>query len=251
MDCDARRYRDLYERVGADIGWDFGDVKVTTEGVKWRFYEEVRQSCKERDFLLDIGTGGGKRVLALADSVQLIVGIDLSKSMIQRARNNLRQRQAWNARFLVMDAHEIDFPPDFFNIIACRHSPFNAEEVARLLPPGGLFITQQVSEGDKLNIKRFFKRGQGFGTEPGTAKESYVSSLEKAGFSELRTHDYNATEYYETPEDLLFLLRRTPILPDFGTDQADFQMFQRFVAEHTTQKGIITNSQRYMIVARK
>lgn len=244
-------YKKFYDRVGKLIGWDFSMVKVVSEEEKWDFYQEVAKRCRKSDVLLDIGTGGGERVLKIASSVLLLIGIDKSQEMIRTANKNLGKSQDSNVRFFQMDAKDILFPNEFFNVVSCRHSSFYPKEVMRVLTGSGFFLTQQVSEMDKINIKRAFGRGQGLGIQDGTIQRHYVKGLEKAGFSEIQTFDYDAKEYYKTAEDLIFLLRHTPIIPDFGQKPEDFKTFARFVRENKTVKGIVTNSKRYMIIAKK
>jgi 2-polyprenyl-3-methyl-5-hydroxy-6-metoxy-1,4-benzoquinol methylase len=92
-------YEKFYDRVGAENGWDFSRVKCQTEGVLWDFYEEVKKSSQPTDILLDIGTGGGEKVIPLAASYLLVVGIDQSKGMIQTAIDNFRESGTRYVRF--------------------------------------------------------------------------------------------------------------------------------------------------------
>lgn len=69
--------------------------------------------------------------------------------------------------------------------------------------------------------------------------------------SEIISLNYDAKEYYQTPEDLIFLLKYTPIIPDFGGVPTDFEILRAFIETNQTEKGIYTNSKRYMIVAKK
>jgi ubiquinone/menaquinone biosynthesis C-methylase UbiE len=244
-------YKEFYNMVGKVNGWDFSNLKSFSEGVEWDFYHEVIQLCKQSDLLLDIGTGGGEAVLSIADSALLLVGIDQSVGMIETATNNLKISNKSNVRFLQMEAEELDFPENFFNVVSCRHSGFCAQEIARVLVSDGVFLTQQVSENDKHNIKTAFGRGQAFGTKEGTLKNQYISELSEAGFTDIQSYEFSAAEYYQTPEDLIFLLKHTPIIPNFGQSEMDFQVLQKFIEENQTERGIRTNSNRFMIVARK
>jgi hypothetical protein len=124
-------------------------------------------------------------------------------------------------------------------------------EVFRLLDDHGIFLTQQVSEADKLNIKEAFYRGQNYGQEDGIQKRTYIKELKEAGFKEITSLDYNAKEYYQTPEDLIYILKHTPIIPDFGRDSKDFETLHEFIKKNKTAKGICTNAKRYMIIAKK
>jgi len=248
---DELEYKNFYDRVGEMNGWDFSTVKTVTEGEAWNFYDVVSERCKGSEVLLDIGTGGGEALLSAASSVLFAVGIDASAGMIQTATRNLRERGVTNIRFLRMDAEQLQFPGEFFDIVSCRQAPFAADEVFRVLREEGVFLTQQVCEGDKLNLKKAFGRGQAFGVPDGTLKAKYVAELEDAGFTDIQTFECDAAEYYETYEDLVFLLKYTPIIPDFGQVEGDFEIFKQFIDEHRTSKGIRTNSKRFMVIAKK
>lgn len=243
-------YQAFYDQVGMINGWDFRDVKCVTEGVQWDFFSEVTKRCKKSDLLLDIGTGGGEAILSIADCALLLTGIDSSSGMIKTATRNAVQSGLSNVRFFQMAAEKLDFPDQFFQVVSCRHSDFCAKEIARVLIKGGIFLTQQVSENDKRNLKEAFGRGQAWGAEAGTLQQQYLADLSEAGFTDIQSFTYNASEYYQTAEDLLFLLKHTPIIPDFGRTESDFHILQRFIMENQTEKGIQTNSERFMIIAR-
>ncbi|BBI31428.1 class I SAM-dependent methyltransferase [Cohnella abietis] len=243
-------YKKFYDTVGRLNGWDFSRVKATAEGVKWQFYDEVTQRCKPSDLLLDIGTGGGESLLSIADAALLLVGVDLSSSMIQTASRHLEHSNKHNVRFYQMDAEQLEFPNGYFNVVSCRHSPFSAKEIAKVLVNGGVFLTQQVSENDKLNIKQAFGRGQSKDPD-GTLKNRYIEELKEAGFSDVQSFEYDATEYFEADEDLLFLLKHTPIVPSFGEYDHDYEILHQFIDNNQTDKGIRTNSKRFMIIAHK
>ncbi|MFE6795949.1 class I SAM-dependent methyltransferase [Paenibacillus chitinolyticus] len=243
-------YKEFYDKVGKINGWDFSNVKCVSEGIKRDLFREVTKTCKKSDILLDIGTGGGEAILSIADSLLLLVGIDQSTEMIETAIKNSAKSGIPNVRFLKMEAENLDFPDDFFNVITCRHSEFFANEVAKVLIKGGTFLTQQVSENDKSNIKEAFGRGQAFGTKAGTLKHQYITELSEAGFSDIQSFDFNVIEYYQTAEDLIFLLTHTPIIPDFGRAEVDFRILQQFIKENQTERGIRTNSERFIISAK-
>lgn len=243
-------YKDFYEKVGKENGWDFSKIQYEIEGMQWDFTEEVIKRCSSSDLLLDIGTGGGEKALQIASFINFLVGIDVSNGMIKTAKANMAKAKVSNARFVHMDANQLQFPAMFFDIVSCRHSPFNAKEVANVLTEDGLFITQQVSEHDKLNIMQAFGRGS-LDKRDGELKERYETELKQAGFSTVNTYEYDAIEYYQRTEDLIFLLKHTPIIPNFGEAHADFEILEQFILENKTDKGIITNSKRFMIVAKK
>lgn len=243
-------YRKFYEKVGKINGWDFSKLQVILEGVLWDFNEEIMKKSKSTDVLLDIGTGGGENLLSMANSFLFAIGIDLSSAMIETAQTNARKSSRSNARFFQMSSEKLQFPLEFFDVVTCRHAPFSSTEVAKVLKKGGYFFTQQVGEEDKENLKHAFKRGQ-FNEKNGALLSRYVKELKQAGFSEVNTYEYNGTDYYQRPEDLIFLLKHTPIIPDFGKVASDIEILNDFIKNNHTPKGIQTNSKRFLIIAKK
>lgn len=248
---DNGSYKRFYDKIGRLNGWDFSKLKVITEGAAWDFYAEVVSRCKPSDLLLDIGTGGGEKLLQIADAALLAVGIDLSESMLETAKTNRERLGKRHVRFMRMDAGRLEFPAFFFDVVCARHCGFHAGEAARVLTRDGVFLTQQVSEGDKRNIKQAFGRGQHDAAEQGTLQKQNEAALREAGFADIQSFVYDAAVYYESVEDLMFLLTHTPIVPGFGDHPNDLDILRAFVEQNQTERGIRTNEERFMIIARK
>lgn len=244
-------YETFYNKVGKLNGWDFSNLEIISEGIKCNFYEEVTSRCKNTDVLLDIGTGGGENLLRISSSLLFLVGIDLSNAMIEKAESNLRKSNVSNVRFFQMPSEALQFPSGLYDIVTSRHAPFSSKEVFRVLKSGGLLLTQQVSESDKFNLKKAFGRGQSIHEKDGALEEQYIGKLYEAGFSNVQSFEYDAIEYYQRPEDLIFLLKHTPIIPDFGQEKDDFKILRDFIEKNRTEKGIRTNSKRFLIIGEK
>jgi ubiquinone/menaquinone biosynthesis C-methylase UbiE len=244
-------YKNLYDRVGKRIGWDFSHLNSTEVGQGWDFYEEVLKKTKPNDSILDIGTGGGERILKIAQNFEYVYGIDYSQNMVDIANKNLKKTKLSNVKFLLMNSSKLDFPDNCFDIVADRHCDFTPSEVFRVLKKGGYFFTQQVSEGDQINIKKAFGRGQGYDIKDGTLKNKYLKQLKKLVFTKIESFDYNSKITYKTEKDYIFLLRYTPTIPEFGKKKGDFEILRKFIEKNKTEKGIETNSKRFIIIAAK
>ncbi|EJS67961.1 MULTISPECIES: class I SAM-dependent methyltransferase [Bacillus] len=244
-------YKNFYDKVGRLNGWDFSKIKCETVGDSWDFYREVKERCKPSHILLDVGTGGGENVLNIASSAKLLIGIDNSNGMIATAHSNLKKSGIQNVEFLQMDSEALVFPHAHFDIASSCHAPFTATELSKVMKKDAVFLTQQVSEHDKLNLKEAFGRGQCLGERDGTLKEKYMRELSSAGFERVQVSEYDVTDYYSSPEDLIFLLKHTPIIPNFGEEEEDFTILQKFIDANSSEKGIRTNSKRFMITAAK
>ncbi|MEK4251765.1 class I SAM-dependent methyltransferase [Paenibacillus sp. FSL W7-1287] len=242
-------YKAFYDRVGKQNGWDFSKVQCTVAGEMPNLYHLAAQHSPKKKLLLDIGTGGGEQVLEHCRAFQLVVGIDSSYEMIHAANTNLKASEHSNFRFFQMDCTDLKFPDHMFDMVSCRQAPFDPNEVSRVLAPSGLFITQQVSEHDKYNLKQAFNRGQSYGEADGAQQKVFVHQLQEAGFINIEVHEYDVTEYYHSAEDLIFLLKHTPIIPSFGIEEQDFDILEKFIADNQQSKGIKTNSKRYIVTA--
>ncbi|KYG34107.1 class I SAM-dependent methyltransferase [Alkalihalobacillus trypoxylicola] len=242
---------EYYNKVGVVNGWDFSNLQVEAEGVKWDFYHEVNKKSETSDILLDIGTGGGENIIKMAPLKLFLAGIDFSMGMLETAKANLKKSKVKNVRFSHMSSEHLQFPTGFFDVISACHAPFTSTEVAKVLKDNGLFLTQQVSEADKLNLKKAFGRGQSFGEVDGTLKKKYIKELYESGFTKVNSFEYDAIEYYKRTDDLIFLLNHTPIIPDFGSKEGDIEILNDFIKNNQTEKGICTNSKRFLIIANK
>jgi len=231
-------------------GWDFSSLNVSEKGPRTNYMNIVRKYSGLNKTLLDIGTGGGEIVLKLAQNFKECMAFDKNLKKIQTAKKNLKNSGFDNVKFFVADSDKINIENRSFDVIICRHAPFNPEEVLRLLKSGEIFITQQVSEGDKKNFKKLFGRGQCFDIPSGTLKKKYLKDLKSLGFRIIKQRTVNTTEYYKTMDDIIFLLSNSPIIPDFDLEK-DENKLKELEKKFKTKDGIRTNSERFIIIASK
>jgi 2-polyprenyl-3-methyl-5-hydroxy-6-metoxy-1,4-benzoquinol methylase len=99
--------------------------------------------------ILDIGCGTGSLSVVMAGLGHTVTGIDLSPSMIARARTKA-STLGFPIEFQVMDAAFPQFPADHFDAIVCRHLLWTLPEPkhvlerwAELLKQEGRFILME------------------------------------------------------------------------------------------------------------
>lgn len=104
---------------------------------------------------LDVATGTGVMALEAARclSAGSVVGVDLSDGMLRQARAKAQAQQLRNATFRQMDADDLDFPPDHFDIVTCSFGLFFMEDMegamrrlARTVKPGGQIAISSFTE---------------------------------------------------------------------------------------------------------
>ena len=241
--------KEFYDKIGKTIGWDFSKIKCDIiDNSKFNFFNEVNNNITNSTILLDIGTGGGEGLSnAISKKCLLKIGTDFSKEMIKTAKKNNKNP---NICFFEMDSNNIKFPDNFFDIVTARHTPFNENEIYRVLKKEGLFFSEQIDEEDCKELKEIFGRGQGFDVEC-NLRDTMELELKNKKFSRVEFFDIFQKEYYRTAEDLLFLLSNTPIIPYFGKDEGDYIKFNKYIEKNKTEKGILLNRKLFGIKARK
>ena len=84
-------------------------------------------------------------------------------------------------------------------------------------------------------------------------------NIVKAGFKDVELIPLHIIEYYKTKEDLYALLKKTPILDDFSEENfheyektpIERELFEEYVKENSTSKGIKLVRRYYGIIAKK
>lgn len=249
--------KNFYEKIG---NWNFSDIKAISESQEnWDMYEEISKYADEKSLILDLGTGGGEKVLTqMPKKVGMIIGTDLSPAMIKTARSNLQKYPNIKAKFTVMDNLKLEFPSDLFDIVVARHTKICAKEIHRILTNCGILIVRGVDKYDCWDLKELFGRGQAFNDKKAISEIDY-EDIKSAGFKDIQRIKIPVNEYYETPDDLLKLLLKTPILDDFSEEDSsknfhrekvEKELFDLYVKNNTYEKGILLKREYYGIVAK-
>lgn len=97
--------------------------------------------------VLDVATGTGWAAMAAARTVGSagqVVGVDLTKDMIEQARRKTAMARLTNVEFREGDAQHLDFTPDSFDAVLCASAIFflpdmleAVREWQRVTKPGG------------------------------------------------------------------------------------------------------------------
>ena len=246
-----------YERLG---NWDFTQIKYKTENLTaWDFYERIRENTNEKSLCLDLGTGGGEKVLKNYPDVGMIIATDFSLEMIKTAKENAKNYPNKKVKFVQMDNLEMTFPKETFDLISARHTIINAKQLYDCLANDGTVVIQGVDQKDCWDLKELFGRGQAYNDEMAISEKDYLD-LKEAGFSNIEKIEVLQNEYYETEDDLMALLLKTPILNDFSeiTNESfehrtivEKDLFDEYVKRNKTEKGILLKRVLYGIIARK
>ena len=248
--------KEYYEK---EKNWDFSNFNFISEKLtNWDMYEILNNVTNKDSKILDLGTGGGEKLLAHFPEVKEILGTDYSSGMIETANKNLKISKRKNISFRVMDNLNMDTPDNYFDVVTARHTPIDPIQIFRTLKDNGQLILRGVDKLDCWALKRLFGRGQALNDPKPISLIDYERVMD-AGFRSVELIPLHDVEYYKTKEDLYALLQKTPILDSLSEEKnqqyerktIETDLFSQYVDENETSKGIKLVRRYYGIVGRK
>lgn len=138
------------------VGWDFRFLAGRWElgSPDWDLRAILRERIRSAGSLLDLGTGGGEFLASLAPLPRTTVATEGYRPNLPVARQRL---EPLGVRVLpVPDDRRIPLASASMELVHSRHEAFDPSEVARVLVPGGTFVTQQVGGENYLGVRERF-----------------------------------------------------------------------------------------------
>jgi SAM-dependent methyltransferase len=249
----------LADEVGELRGWDFSRMRSSRDPVPWEYMDVARRYLRPTDRVLDVGTGGGERFLELAASFGEGVGIDAFEPMVRTARENTPPALAAKVRFELMRDDALTFADDSFDVVLCRHADAQPEQVARVLRPGGFFVTQGVGDRNAQSVNDAFgwlSNGEMWRRYAAERGERYldtagrISAFEAAGCRLVARGEYDVGYHFDDLPSLVFWMKAVPLQEEFDPAR-HWEGVRRLVREHWTDRGIRSNEHRELLVVRK
>jgi SAM-dependent methyltransferase len=242
----------FYDRVAAKFGEYSTGARLTTEyrtgAPEAVFLQKLIELGGANQRVLDAGSGDGRFTLRVAPHFGQLVGIEVSRGMLDVAERRRAEQGIGNVRFDLRDASNTSFPSASFDVVYSRRGPTGYGEFARLLKPGGSVLHVGIGEQDAGELVRLFGRGQGFDFRSDSWLGRSRDWQEAAGLRLVYAEEFVYDEYYPTYADLDRFLQGVPIFEDFDP-VADRELLQRYMSQAQTSKGIHLVRHRYVTVA--
>lgn len=217
MNADVQAWR--RQEAEPFVGWDFSALqgRMTESPLPWDYLALARAALAGRRRLLDLGTGGGERLLELQDawppSVTVTEGYPPNVAL---AAERLTPRGVSVVEAGLPRNGDLPFADGAFDLVLNRHSGFSPRAVSRVLAPGGAFLTQQV------HGRTFDDLMAEFGVEPPwpeSVPESYGPELEASGMRIRRCESFAGPTAFHDIGALVFYLGAVPwTVPGFTVD---------------------------------
>ncbi|MBN2004668.1 MAG: methyltransferase domain-containing protein [Anaerolineae bacterium] len=199
------------------LGWDFSYLKgrMTEEQPPWSYSARAAEVLQGAASVLDMGTGGGERLLKLREHwpAKVVVTEDYPPN-VRLARERL---SPLGVRVEVVELTRdgvLPFDDAGFDVVLNRQSGFNPVEVARVLMPGGTFLMQQIDGRWAHDLMAVF------GASPQWPDETLVNCvawIKDAGLTIVTENDWSGRFAFTDVGAIVYYLRAVQwIVPSFS-----------------------------------
>ncbi|PWI40904.1 class I SAM-dependent methyltransferase [Streptomyces sp. ICBB 8177] len=233
-------------------GWDFSwlDGRATEQRPSWGYQRLMGERMARASAALDIQTGGGEVLAAVPRLAPLTVATESWPPNVVKATRLLHPLGAP----VVADADEppLPFVDGAFDLVVSRH-PVTVwwEEIARVLRPGGTYLSQQVGPASVFEVVEYF-----LGPQPPEVRRSRHPDDARAGaeaagleVADLRCEALR-TEFFDIGAVVYFLRKVVWMVPDFTVDR--YRERLRELHELISAEGsFVATTTRFLIEARK
>ena len=239
------------EEIAHIHGWDFSHIDgryTEQDDLSWDYRAVIEEYLTPDMKIMDIDTGGGEFLLSLnhphkntAAMENYLPNVELCKEVLLPLGVDFRSGDRKG---------KLPFDDGSFDMVINRHGDFNAEEIYRVLKPGGLFITQQVgAENDRELVTLLC--GETEMPFPEQYLEATARKFRDAGFAILRGEEYfGPIRFFDVGALVWFARIIQWEFLDFSVDThvENLLSAQRILEEHGSVDGSI---HRFLLVVRK
>lgn len=192
-------------------GWDFShlDARYHEDAPPWSYDDHVRAALTGAQSLLDMGTGGGEKLLEFrAVLPRLTVATEGYPPNLPVARRSLEPHGIQVVPYDAEAEARLPFASSAFDVIINRHEAYDAAEVARVLRPGGRFCTQQVDGRDLDDLYAYF--GQRDNPYQHVQAAHFERALTAAGLRVTTALDWSGRAHFSDVGALVYFLHAVP-----------------------------------------
>jgi SAM-dependent methyltransferase len=241
-------------------GWDFswlGDrYRVAT--AEWDYRTIVEAAAHGAVSLLDMGTGGGEFLAAVESLPRRTVATESFPPNWHVAGERLAPKRIpvvavepcpdnnqWQG-----EGGRLPFRTGSVAVVINRHDAYSPTGVARILKPGGVFVTQQVGGRDEAELIGWFDRPSPPG--PVWSLGFATSQLDAAGLLVTDGAEAYLPGWFADVGALVYYLRAVPWqVPDFDIDRDRHHLARLHAIAEDTGRPIEVTSHRFWLTATK
>lgn len=249
-----RSYDDLVAEADAVsvAGWDFSwlDGRATEERPAWGYQRVMSERLADAEAALDIQTGGGEVLAGAARLPRLVVATESWPPNVAQATRLLHPLGV----VVVADADEppLPFADAAFDLVVSRH-PVTVwwEEIARVLAPGGTYLSQQVGAASMFGLVEFFLGALPPETYRARHPDDARAAAETAGLEVISLQEQTLrTEFFDIGAVVYYLRKVIWMVPDFTVSRYE-ERLRALDVQIREEGSFVAYSTRFLIEARK
>jgi SAM-dependent methyltransferase len=222
-------------------GWDFSwfEGRATEERPSWGYADRLAERLKAATAALDLQTGGGEVfAYAAAGSPAVLVAVEAWRPNVEVAARNLKR---------VVESDGVPFRDGVFDVVSSRH-PISTPwpEIARVLRPGGIFLSQQIGAGTNRELSEAM-----MGPLPPPVPQDPARAAEAVGLEVLEVRrERLRVEFYDVAAVAHFLRKVVWTVPGFTIAKYRDQL-RRVHDEILANGKFVSYARRVLVEARK
>jgi SAM-dependent methyltransferase len=231
-------------------GWDFSYLsgRCIENGPTWDYRQKVLEKLAGINTMLDMGTGGGEFLASLQPLPKHTYATEGYAPNIPIARARL---EPLCVQVLdVLSDEDLPFEDDFFDLVLNRHESFSAQELWRILKPGGRFLTQQVGGKDCIRLNELLQENP-MHPFPDWVPQKVIGRLQTRGFEISEQQEENPEMIFLDIGAVVYFLKAISWQIE-GFSVAGYR--ERLLAVDKLiheEGGLVVHSHRFYIEARK
>ena len=232
-------------------GWDFSylDGRMIEEHPPWSYPARARTLMQQSASVLDMGTGGGERLLELRDDwPEQVVVTESYPLNVKLAGERLGPLGVTVVEVALTRVGPMPFETGEFDLVLNRHSGLNCAEVARILAPGGTFLSQQVHGLWAQDLLA------AFGTTPqwpDATLDFYLPKLEAAGLSVETAEEWLGRLAFLDVGAVVYYLKAVPWLVEGFSVDSHTEHLLRLQRRLERDGELVFEARKMLIEARK
>jgi SAM-dependent methyltransferase len=231
-------------------GWDFSwfEGRATEERPWWGYSRLLAVRMARAVAALDVQTGGGEVLAGIPRPPPRLAATESWPPNIAAAKRNLHPLGA--SVIAADDEAGLPFREASFDLVVSRHPTVAVwPEIARVLRPGGTYLSQQVGAGSNRELTDFM-----MGPQPVSRARSPQRAVAGARAAGLCVVDLREqalrVEFYDVGAVVHFLRKVPWTVPGFTVDGYRDQLAR--MHERIRARGpFVSHAQRFLIEARK
>ena len=232
-------------------GWDFSylDGRMVEEQPPWSYPARAAELMQGASSVLDMGTGGGERLLELREYwCGKVVATEDYPPNVKLATERLAPLGVKVVDAPLNRFTSMPFSDSEFDLILNRHSGSNPNEVARTLAPGGTFLTQHVHG---LWAQDLIAALDAEPRWPHATLENKVHGLEDAGLTILVAEEWSGALSFTDVGAIVYYLKAVPWLVDGFSVETHLDHLLALQHRLERGEGLVFEARKYLVEAHK